>query len=180
MLLPWETLLPAKEFYGIFLMTDIMFRLVEAYAIARSPILVKILGILFRQQGKYLYRPLIASRTHHMGTSSDLVIACWSWSVWLQLSDLGTKMTHMSEQSIYRVVFVPQCWSCSCPTTRICQGCAAFMTNNDMQPVPVCNHCVLCHHCRQDVRHGTIPSSIEDRLQFSYRFRITPLPVSDI
>ncbi len=151
---PWQALLPAKDFYGIFLMTDHMFRLVEAYAIARSPILVKILGILFRQQAKYLYRPLIANGSHLMGRSSDLDIACWAWSVWVQLLAPGTDMAQMSERSIIRIAFVPQCWSCSFPTTRLCPGCSAFMNNNDMQALPVCHHCDLCHNCREDVRHG--------------------------
>ena len=166
-----QTMMPISVFLWIFQLDEAAFKVLELFAVSHAPMLVKTIGVLFRQQAKYLSRPMVANLQLLSGQSSRNDVACWSWSVWCQLSVIAKYLVVQPVHEWPSLSFLPNCWSCSTPTEQECRACKNFMEARGMKPVPTCGACELCHACAQDRHCGRAPRSSEDSLRFSFRFR---------
>jgi hypothetical protein len=168
------TLMPFSAFVWLFQMEPGELQALEDFAATHSPMLLKLMVLLLRQQAIYLLRPMVANLELLSRHNCQADIACWSWSVWLQLSvwmkDLlvALSKTWPSAPSLPLPCY---CWVCAVRATGECPQCETFMIRQDMRPVPICQSCRLCAACRQDSSCGQQPSSAEDRFRFSFRFR---------
>ena len=158
------------QFVWLFGINKQVFKYMCEWANDNSPILIRTLGVLFRQQFVYLMRPLVAN-LEMLRSSSRKDVACWSWSVWLQLAgfaqwlhDRGEALPRQTPKGPFR----PHCWACSAPTLRKCPACSDFMISCEMQEVPACSRCAVCLMC---FNHGVQEEHHMHRFRFSYRFR---------
>ena len=139
--------LPLLAFVHVFCLTGQDVSFLETKGI-QQPFILKMLGILFRNQRMYLWRPLVFDPALKDNTSYWLVDpALWCWRAWYALFE---------ELAIFRLHRAPHCFRCLLHTAAICKQCKKACTALGLRPIPTCATCVRCLACDFEMNNPAV------------------------